>query len=182
MPALTALIGVTFLIVLWQGGRLVMLRPHHARRMGGVLYVPRPADLADGGAGMGDEHFSARRGFDGPPQLHFRAQPKINDAAAGLRRRGQRRFAHRPEMRPKIRGEIEFRNLSFRVSNGRERQRPPTPVLKDINSAYSGRLDPRDCRPDRQRQIDSGRAGRAALGSAAGRCASRWPLRSANGR
>ena len=89
MPALPALIGVTFLLVLWQGGRLVILDRISLGECDGVLYISGAVGFPDDRAGVRDEHFPARRGFDGPDQLHFEAEPKIDDRtmAEELRRR-----------------------------------------------------------------------------------------------
>ena len=72
MPSLQALIGMTFLIVLWQGGRPVIERADFARRLDRVLHLHEHSCLADDCAGMGDEYFSARRGVHGPAELHSR--------------------------------------------------------------------------------------------------------------
>ena len=62
-----------------------------------------------------------------------------------------------------IRGEIEFRHLTFAYPTGAEGELGP-PVLHDINLHVPGRLDARHRRPDRQRQIDARGSDRAACG------------------
>ena len=70
-PFLTALIGITFVILLGKGGRDVIDHRVHGGHDVGVLLVPGPAGVSDDRAGLGDEYFPAWRGFDGALELHF---------------------------------------------------------------------------------------------------------------
>ena len=118
-PALEALIGVTFLLVLWQGGRLVLrgdfslgtLMAFYAYM--GLLVWPMIA------LGWVTNIFQRGAASMGRMNYILSAKPAINDAEA---------FAGRGT---EIRGELEFRNLTFSYgapgdgASGRE-------VLRDI--------------------------------------------------
>ncbi len=101
MPSLQTLIGTTFLIVLWKGGLLTI---RHEISIGafvsffsflGLLVWPMIA--------LGWVTNIFQRGAASMGRLNFilTASPKINDAEATI-----------PQSQP-IRGEIEFRNLTF---------------------------------------------------------------------
>lgn len=122
-PALEALIGAAFLIVLWQGGKLVLrgeislgaLMAFHAYM--GLLIWPMIA--------LGWVTNIFQRGAASMGRLNYilETPPAINDhhVPAG---------APRPE---DLRGEIEFRDLTFAYpANGADGQ-PPVPVLRAIN-------------------------------------------------
>jgi len=129
MPALTGLIGITFLIILWQGGRLVIRGEISLGALIafnsylGLLVWPMIA--------LGWVTNIFQRGAASMGRLNYilQAEPKINDREAGGDDGG-------------IRGEIEFRNLTFafptpRNGNGAKSDGKPAgqnePVLKEIN-------------------------------------------------
>jgi ATP-binding cassette, subfamily B, multidrug efflux pump len=131
MPALTALIGVTFLLVLWRGGRLVMTNRISLGEW--VAFYTFLGQLIWPMVALGWVTNIFQRGAASMGRLNyiFDSKPKINDAALGVQGVASE---DSPAIRnsPKIRGEIEFRNLSFAyptAGNGT----PATPVLKDIN-------------------------------------------------
>jgi ATP-binding cassette subfamily B protein len=132
MPALTGLIGFTFLIILWQGGRLVIQGKISLGALIafnsylGLLVWPMIA--------LGWVTNIFQRGAASMGRLNYilRAEPKIDDRAARDAR----------EDGAAIRGEIEFRNLTFafptpRNGNGTKPDGQPAdqdaPVLKEIN-------------------------------------------------
>jgi ATP-binding cassette subfamily B protein len=112
-PALEALIGSTFLIVLWQGGRLVLRGEISLGALTafffymGMLVWPMIA------LGWVTNIFQRGAASMGRMNYVLTAAPEINDAGA--------RAADGAELR----GEIEFRNLTF-AYNG-------TPVLREIS-------------------------------------------------
>jgi ATP-binding cassette subfamily B protein len=122
-PALEALIGAAFLMVLWQGGRLVLrgeisigaLMAFHAYM--GLLIWPMIA--------LGWVTNIFQRGAASMGRLNYILQtpPAISDA---LLPAGAPTAAS-------IRGEIEFRNLSFAYPGNGASGGPPVPVLRDIN-------------------------------------------------
>ena len=128
MPALTALIGVTFLLVLWQGGRLVMLDRITLGEW--IAFYTFLGQLIWPMVALGWVTNIFQRGAASMGRLNyiFEAEPRIDDrtmaeefktalpvlevaagdgaiAAAPAKSNG----AHGPE----IKGEIEFRNLTF---------------------------------------------------------------------
>ncbi len=129
MPALTGLIGITFLIILWQGGRLVIRGEISLGALIafnsylGLLVWPMIA--------LGWVTNIFQRGAASMGRLNYilQADPKIDDREA---RDGG----------TDIRGEIEFRNLTFafptpRNGNGAKSDGKPAnanePVLREIN-------------------------------------------------
>ena len=131
MPALTALIGVTFLLVLWRGGRLVMTNRISLGEW--VAFYTFLGQLIWPMVALGWVTNIFQRGAASMGRLNyiFDSKPKINDAALGLEGVASE---DSPAVRnsPKIVGEIEFRSLNFAyptAGNGT----PATPVLKDIN-------------------------------------------------
>jgi ATP-binding cassette subfamily B multidrug efflux pump len=131
MPSLTMLIGMTFMIVLWKGGRLVML---HRISLGTLIaFYQYMALLIWPMVALGWVTNIFQRGAASMGRLNYilSAQPKINDDAAI------------PLPGATIRGEIEFRNLSFAYptqldGNGAKRAEGTngsdyTGVLRDIN-------------------------------------------------
>ena len=131
MPALTALIGVTFLLVLWQGGRLVMIGRISLGEW--VAFYTFLGQLIWPMVALGWVTNIFQRGAASMARLNyiFDAKPKINDAALGVKGVANE-DSPIVQNSPKLRGEIEFRNLSFAyptAGNGT----PATPVLKDIN-------------------------------------------------
>jgi ATP-binding cassette subfamily B protein len=131
MPALTALIGVTFLLVLWQGGRLVMTNRISLGEW--VAFYTFLGQLIWPMVALGWVTNIFQRGAASMGRLNyiFDSKPIINDAALGLEGVASE---DSPAVRnsPKIVGEIEFRSLNFAyptAGNGT----PAAPVLKDIN-------------------------------------------------
>jgi ATP-binding cassette subfamily B multidrug efflux pump len=112
-PALEALIGSTFLIVLWQGGRLVLRAEISLGALTafffymGMLVWPMIA------LGWVTNIFQRGAASMGRMNYVLTAAPQIDDSAA--------RAADGAELR----GEIEFRNLTF-AYNG-------TPVLREVS-------------------------------------------------
>jgi ATP-binding cassette subfamily B multidrug efflux pump len=130
MPSLQALIGVTFLIVLWQGGHLVLrgrislgaLIAFYSYL--GILVWPMIA--------LGWVTNIFQRGAASMGRLNYilAAQPQIDDRAAAV------------PAEQKVQGEIEFRNLTFayptnmaggNANAGGNGNRPADGVLRDIN-------------------------------------------------
>ncbi len=144
-PFLTALIGITFVILLGKGGRDVIDHRVHGRHDVGVLLVPGPAGVSDDRAGLGDEYFSARRGLDGAAELHSARRSRgFGDAAGGSERTRRIGASERaatgdcgerlPAAESAIQGEIEFRHLTFTYPTARnEDGTGGGPVLHDIN-------------------------------------------------
>ena len=134
MPSLTALLGATFLIVLWQGGRLVLLgRISLGALMAFYAYLSL---LTWPMIALGWVTNIFQRGAASMGRLNYilTAQPSINDASA----RPARTDGPQPNGTA-IRGEIEFRGLTFAyptTRNGNAKDRPEAagaPVLRDID-------------------------------------------------
>ena len=70
MPALTALIGMTFVLVLWFGGRQVIFGQISLGEFVAFYVLHGPAGLPHDRARLRHQHFSARRRFHGPAELH----------------------------------------------------------------------------------------------------------------
>ena len=132
MPSLQALIGVTFLIVLWAGGYL-LLRGHLS--LGALIaFNAYLTQLVWPMIALGWVTNIFQRGSASMGRLNYilNAKPQIDD-----------RYATIPASQP-IRGEIAFRNLTFAYpttlsGSGAERNAKsngaggPRPVLRDIN-------------------------------------------------
>src|SRR5712664_3517351 len=131
MPSLTALLGATFLIVLWQGGRLVLLgRISLGALMAFYAYLSL---LTWPMVALGWVTNIFQRGAASMGRLNYilTAEPNIDDRNAKV-----------PED-TKPRGEIEFRHLTFTYpttlsgagSNGAAKSNGngPHPVLRDIH-------------------------------------------------
>jgi len=124
MPSLQVLIGTTFLLVLWQGGRLVMLDRISLGTL--IAFYAYMAQLVWPMIALGWVTNIFQRGAASMGRLDYilGAQPRILDRASGAAPAG-------------VRGEIEFRHLSFRYPtalNGDgagEREGPL--VLENIN-------------------------------------------------
>jgi len=130
MPSLTALIGTTFLIVLWQGGHLLLERKLSVGAL--ISFYAFLGQLVWPMIALGWVTNIFQRGAASMGRLNFilQAEPRIDDRAA---RAGD----------DEIRGEIEFRHLTFTYptsitalgqngngdSNGTEQR----PVLEDIS-------------------------------------------------
>ena len=76
MPLLQMLIGLTFILVLWQGGRLVILNRITLGELIAFYTFMTRLIFPDDRAGIRDQHLSARRRFHGQAELHprFRAE------------------------------------------------------------------------------------------------------------
>jgi ATP-binding cassette subfamily B protein len=101
MPALTMLIGTTFMIVLWQGGRLVML---HQISLGTLIaFYSYMALLIWPMVALGWVTNILQRGAASMGRLNYilSAEPNIGDAGT------------RALTAVDLRGEIEFRRLNF---------------------------------------------------------------------
>jgi len=129
MPALQALIGTTFLLVLWQGGRLVMLGRISFGEL--IAFYSFMIQLVFPMIALGFVTNIFQRGAASMGRLTYLldAKPGIDDASA--------RGADGAE----IRGEIELRHLTFTyptARNGASEAKPGAPaagnkpVLEDI--------------------------------------------------
>jgi len=125
MPALQALIGMAFVLVLWFGGRQVVARQISLGEF--VAFYTYMGQLAFPMIALGFVTNIFQRGAASMNRLNYilEARPAIDDAQAG------------PPAG--IRGDIEFRHLSFTyptVRNGdaaADSQETGTPVLHDIS-------------------------------------------------
>jgi ATP-binding cassette subfamily B protein len=146
-PLLQALIGVAFLIVLWQGGRLVMSNRISYGAFSSyfsymvVLVFPMIAlgwvtnIFQRGAASMGRLVYI----LDSQPriQTEFPAHPTSTvptslDTIPTSRQNGDGALAHRAAP-AQVRGEIELRNLTFAYPTVGGNGKPGVPVLRDIN-------------------------------------------------
>jgi ATP-binding cassette, subfamily B, multidrug efflux pump len=131
MPALTAMIGMTFLLVLWQGGRLVMTSKITLGEW--IAFYTYLGQLIWPMVALGWVTNIFQRGAASMGRLNyiFDSEPKINDAAAEFAAVAEE-SAPIVQKAPEVRGDIEFRDLTFTyptAGNGKTGQ----PVLKDIN-------------------------------------------------
>ena len=125
MPALQALIGMAFVLVLWFGGRQVVSRQISLGEF--VAFYTYMGQLAFPMIALGFVTNIFQRGAASMNRLNYilEARPSINDAQAG------------PPA--DIRGDIEFRHLSFTYPTVRNGDAPAgsqeagTPVLHDIS-------------------------------------------------
>jgi len=111
-PALEALIGCTFLIVLWQGGRLVLQGTISLGELTAFFFYMGQLVWPMIALGWVTNIFQRGAASMGRMNYVLTAQPAIDDSNAA------------PAEAEDLRGEIEFRNLNF-AYNG-------TPVLHDI--------------------------------------------------
>ncbi|HVB33495.1 MAG TPA: ABC transporter ATP-binding protein [Patescibacteria group bacterium] len=124
MPSLQVLIGTTFLLVLWQGGRLVMFDRISLGTL--IAFYAYMAQLVWPMIALGWVTNIFQRGAASMGRLDYilGAQPRILDRAPGGAPAG-------------LQGEIEFRHLSFRYptthNGGGQQEREQAPVLGDIN-------------------------------------------------
>jgi ATP-binding cassette subfamily B protein len=130
MPSLSSLIGTTFLIVLWQGGYRLL---NGQMSLGSLItFNTYLNQLVWPMIALGWVTNIFQRGAASMGRLNYilRAQPQIDDRNATL-----------PANAP-VKGEIEFRNLSFRYptslapgSNGSNGTAAATsaPILKDVS-------------------------------------------------
>jgi ATP-binding cassette, subfamily B, multidrug efflux pump len=105
-PLLEALIGLTFLAVLWYGGGQVLAASHFAGQLRHVQHLHGHPGVAHDRAGMGGEPDAARRRVARAhqPDLPREAHHRRAGASCPLTR---------------VRGEIEFRNASVAYPSGR---------------------------------------------------------------
>jgi ATP-binding cassette, subfamily B, multidrug efflux pump len=101
MPLLQMLIGLTFILVLWQGGRLVIMSQITLGEL--IAFYTFMTRLIFPMVALGFVTNIFQRGGASMGRLNYilDSEPKINDAAAVRDKAGE------------IRGEIEFRNLTF---------------------------------------------------------------------
>ncbi len=101
MPLLQMLVGLTFVLVLWQGGRLVILSRITLGEL--VAFYTFMTRLIFPMIALGFVTNIFQRGGASMGRLNYilDSEPKISDANAARDRTGE------------IRGEIEFRNLTF---------------------------------------------------------------------
>jgi len=109
MPALQVLIGSSFLLVLWQGGRQVMLGRISLGTL--VAFYAYMVQLVWPMIALGWVTNIFQRGAASMERLEYilEAQPRIRNRADG------------PASARITRGEIEFRNLNFRYPTAEER-------------------------------------------------------------
>lgn len=131
MPALTALIGLSFVLVMWFGGRQVIFGQISLGEF--VAFYVYMVQLIFPMVAVGFVTNIFQRGAASMGRLNYilDAKPSIDDSAVP---------AHAKEREVPMRGEIEFRHLDFTYPTGRgavaatENGRPAgTPVLRDIN-------------------------------------------------
>lgn len=135
MPALTTLFGMTFLLVLWQGGRMAMIGTISVGELISFYYFMVLLIFPMVALGFVTNIFQRGAASMGRINYILEAQPKISDAEA------------RPLADPEIRGEIDMRHLSFTyptprsaaatdapsaVSNAHD-SAANAPVLRDVN-------------------------------------------------
>lgn len=131
MPALTALVGMSFVLVMWFGGRQVIYGQISLGEL--VAFYAFMVQLIFPMVALGFVTNIFQRGAASMGRLNYilDAQPSINDSAVPGRSK---------EQEAPLRGDIEFRHLDFTYPTGRgavsgkENGRPAgTPVLHDIN-------------------------------------------------
>jgi len=131
MPALTALIGMSFVLVMWFGGRQVIFGQISLGEL--VAFYAFMVQLIFPMVALGFVTNIFQRGAASMGRLNYilDAKPSINDSAVPTRA---------TQRETPMRGEIEFRHLDFtyptgrEITNGKENGRPAgTPVLHDIN-------------------------------------------------
>jgi ATP-binding cassette subfamily B multidrug efflux pump len=103
MPALQTLFGATFLLVLWQGGRLVILNRISLGEF--VAFYSFMVQLIFPMIALGFVTNIFQRGAASMGRINYilEAEPKITDAHSAVN----------GNARPEIRGEIEMRHLTF---------------------------------------------------------------------
>jgi len=131
MPALTTLFGMTFLLVLWQGGRLAMIGTISVGELISFYYFMVLLIFPMVALGFVTNIFQRGSASMGRINYILEAQPKISDAEA------------RPIPDEEIRGGVEMRHLSFTYPTPRsavsadatsvQDGAPNEPVLRDIN-------------------------------------------------
>ena len=131
MPALTALVGMSFVLVMWFGGRQVIFEQISLGEL--VAFYAFMVQLIFPMVALGFVTNIFQRGAASMGRLNYilDAHPSIDDSAV---------TAQSKKQEAPMRGEIEFRHLDFTYPTGREavsakaNGRPTgTPVLHDIN-------------------------------------------------
>ena len=131
MPALQALIGMSFVLVMWFGGRQVIFGQISLGEL--VAFYAFMVQLIFPMVALGFVTNIFQRGAASMGRLNYilDAKPSIDDSVVP---------PHAKESKAPLRGEIEFRHLDFTYPTGREATpdkengRPAgTPVLHDIN-------------------------------------------------
>jgi ATP-binding cassette subfamily B multidrug efflux pump len=119
-PALELLIGLTFLIVLWQGGKLVLLGTISLGTL--IAFYAYLNQLIWPMVALGWVTNIIQRGAASMARMQhiLEAKPEIDDRAAGV------------AADTAVRGEIEFRNLVFAHPNGASGHEAQ-PVLRGID-------------------------------------------------
>jgi ATP-binding cassette, subfamily B, multidrug efflux pump len=133
-PALTALIGISFVVLLGKGGILVI----RGTGLGGISLGTLQAFFTYLGSmvfpiiALGWVTNIFQRGAASMGRLSYimKAEPNIKDSTAGALAETNGSRASVPEST--IRGDIEFRHLSFAYPTGPDSQ-PGPPVLEDIS-------------------------------------------------
>jgi len=116
-PALELLIGSTFLIVLWQGGWLVLRGTISLGTLTAFFFYMNQLVWPIIALGWVTNIFQRGAASMGRMNYILTAEPSINDAQA------------RPRASAEIRGEIEFRSLNFAYNGAPD---SGAPVLRDI--------------------------------------------------
>ncbi len=118
MPALTSLIGTTFLLVLWQGGRQVVVGTLSLGEL--IAFYNFMIQLIFPMIALGFVTNIFQRGAASMGRINYvlEAQPKIVNSAA---------LGDVPESRFEIRGEIEARHLTFAYPTNRPAGAPLAP-------------------------------------------------------
>jgi ATP-binding cassette subfamily B multidrug efflux pump len=130
MPLLQMLVGLAFVLVLWQGGRLVVLSQITLGEL--IAFFTFMTRLIFPMVALGFVTNIFQRGGASMGRLNYilDSEPKINDSEAAR------------EKITEIRGEIEFRNLTFAyptlrsdidATNGNGTPASNNPVLQDIS-------------------------------------------------
>ena len=164
MPSLQALIGTSFLIVLWQGGHQLLSGTDFPRRAHRLLHLSRRSRLAHDRARLGHQYLPARRCLHRPPELH----PARHTANRRPRRESSARDADRwrnriPQSYIHVSHE-SCRQWRQRAGQIQWQRRPRgSPRHQPENSR---RFHARHRRSHRQRQNHAGRPHRTSLGSA----------------
>ena len=197
-PALSAMIGVTVVILLGMGGTQRDRRPAYRS----ALFPPSThflIQLVFPMIAIGWVTNIFQRGAASMGRLKYilTAEPGICDASSAqfyslACRRRQRLVQPRirsartqtpgessGDAESAIHGEIEFRHLTFAYPTARRTAAADSGAARH-QSAHSRRLHARDRRPHRQRKIHSRRADRALVGSASRTPCSSTAARSAN--
>lgn len=130
MPALQALIGTTFLLVLWQGGRLVMVGRITLGEL--IAFYSFMVQLIFPMIALGFVTNIFQRGAASMGRINYilEAVPKIDDSNARRRAAGEE----------EILGDIEFRNLTFSYPTARPANQ--VPIAGSLAAGSNGQHGP----------------------------------------